>query len=163
MLCNLHPKMVGCLINHRSFIAEPNRTKICQKDGNGMLYIMAVSVFQHFWILPPYFKKNIFLGKMATGRFKKSVTVLNICHFLIIWPTSFSFSMFGDDVLTFVVVEVPVSRRNGFHTRTKNQNPPIFGRSQIVRHSPSPILSWVWTPITWCTQQQAHDLCAALG
>ena len=63
-----------------------------------------------------------------TGRFKKSVTVLNVCHFLIIWPTSFSFSMFGDDVLTFYVVEVPVPRRNGFRTRTKNQNRSILVR-----------------------------------
>ena len=72
--------------------------------------------------------------------------------------------MFGDDVLPFDVVEVPVSRRNGFHTRTKNQKRSILGRSQMVHHSPPPILSWLWTPITWCTQQQAHhDLCAALG
>ena len=49
--------------------------------------------------------------------------------------------MFGDDVLPFDVVEVPVPRRNGFHTRTKNQNRSILVLSQIVRHSPPPILS----------------------
>ena len=42
--------------------------------------------------------------------------------------------MFGDDVLLFNVVEVPVPRRNGFHTRTKNQNSSILVLSQIVRH-----------------------------
>ena len=42
--------------------------------------------------------------------------------------------MFGDDVLPFVVVELPVPRRNGFHTRTKNQNSSILVLSQIVRH-----------------------------
>ena len=28
--------------------------------------------------------------------------------------------MFGDDVLPFVVVEVPVPRRNGFHTSSRS-------------------------------------------
>ena len=59
---------------------------------------------------------------------------LNICHFLIICPTSFSHSMFGDDILPFDVVEVPVPRRNGFHARAKNQNRSILALSQIVRH-----------------------------
>ena len=49
--------------------------------------------------------------------------------------------MFGDDVLPFVVVEELVPRKNGFHTRTKNQNRSILVLSQIVRHSPPPILS----------------------
>ena len=71
---------------------------------------------------------------LYTGRFKKSVTVLNIYHFQIVWPTSFSFSLFGDDFLSFDVVEVPVHRRNGFHTRTKNQNRSILVLSRIVRH-----------------------------
>ena len=42
--------------------------------------------------------------------------------------------MFGDDILSFDVLEVPVPRRNGFHIRTKNQNRSILEVSQIVRH-----------------------------
>ena len=45
--------------------------------------------------------------------------------------------MFCDDVLPFDVVEVPVPKRNGFHTRTKNQNRSILVRSQFVHHSES--------------------------
>ena len=40
--------------------------------------------------------------------------------------------MFGDNILTFDVAEVP--RRNNFHTRRKNQNRSILALSQIVRH-----------------------------
>ena len=42
--------------------------------------------------------------------------------------------MFGDNILTFDVVEVPVPRRSSFHTRRKNQNRSILVLSQIVRH-----------------------------
>ena len=50
-------------------------------------------------------------------------------------PTSFSFSMVGDDALTFDVVEVPVSRRNGFNTRTKDKNRSISVRSNRTPQS----------------------------
>ena len=42
--------------------------------------------------------------------------------------------MFGDDILSFDVVEVPVPRRNSFHEKTKNQNRSILELSQIVPH-----------------------------
>ena len=123
-----------------------------------------------------------------TGRFKKSVTVLNICHFLIIWPTSFSFSfsfsfsMFGDDVLTFVVVEVPVSRRSGVHTRTKKSKSSNFWTkpnrtSQSVADSvmslnsyhvmhPAASSSWflcsTWIAQVPCTLHNTHKVSSAV-
>ena len=42
--------------------------------------------------------------------------------------------MFGDNILTFDVAEVPVPRRSSFHTIRKNQNRSILVLSQIVRH-----------------------------
>ena len=65
------------------------------------------------------------LRDLYTGCFKKIGTILNISHFLIVLPTSFSFSIFGD-VLSFDVAEVSVPRRNSFHTRRINQNHSIF-------------------------------------
>ena len=38
---------------HRSFIIEPNRTKICQNGENIIPYKMAISDFQNFGILTP--------------------------------------------------------------------------------------------------------------
>ena len=50
------------------------------------------------------------------------------------------FSMFGDDVLTFDVVEVPVPRRYGFHTRAKKKTKSLNFGTKPNRTSPPPLI-----------------------
>ena len=57
-------KMVVRYIDRRLMYAEANRKKRCQKKGNWILYKMAISDFQNFWILTPKFLKTSFFGKV---------------------------------------------------------------------------------------------------
>ena len=64
MSCDFELKMVVSYIDRRSMYTEANRKKWCQNKGNWILYKMAISDFQKFWILTPKIKKKqVFLGK----------------------------------------------------------------------------------------------------
>ena len=78
MSCDFELKMVVRYIDRRLLYAEANRKKMCQNKGNWIVYKMAISDFQNFWILTPKISKNKFSGKSALKSkifkiFKKNV------------------------------------------------------------------------------------------
>ena len=64
MSCDFELKMVVSYIDLRLMYAEANRKKRCQNKGNWILYKMAISDFQNFWIFTPKFQKTSFLEKV---------------------------------------------------------------------------------------------------
>ena len=66
MSCDFELKMVVRYIDRRLLYAEANRKKMCQNKGNWIVYKMAISDFQIFWILTPKISKNNFFWKKCS-------------------------------------------------------------------------------------------------
>ena len=66
MSCDFELKMVVRYIDRRLLYAEANRKKMCQNKGNWIVYKMAISDFQNFWILTPKISKNKFFWKKCS-------------------------------------------------------------------------------------------------